>query len=120
MAIQNFEQLEVWQKAHALTLEVYRLTGKFPPEEKFGLVSQMRRAAVAVPANIAEGFKRSGKPDKARFYNIAHASLEELRYYFILSQDLGLVKDTRACKVEADAIGRMLTALGRSVLASAN
>jgi four helix bundle protein len=118
MAIQSFEQLEVWQKAHALTLEVYRLTAKFPTEEKFGLVSQMRRAAVAVPANIAEGFKRSGKLDKVRFYNIAHASLEELRYYFILSQDLGLIKDVTALKTESDTIGRMLTALCRAVIAN--
>lgn len=117
MAIQSFEQLEVWQRAHALTLEVYRLTGKFPTVEKFGLVPQMRRAAVAVPANIAEGFKRSGKQDKARFYNIAHASLEELRYYFILCQDLGLIKNATPLKAEADTIGKMLTALSRSVIA---
>lgn len=116
MAIERFEQLEVWQKAHALTLEVYRRTAEFPPEEKFGLVSQMRRAAVAVPANIAEGFKRSGKQDKARFYNIAHASLEELRYYFILAQDLGWIADASSLKSEADVISRMLTALSRVVL----
>ena len=118
MAIQSFEQLEVWQKAHALTLEVYRMTAGFPSEEKFGLISQMRRAAVAVPANIAEGFKRNGKPDKVRFYNIAHASLEELRYYFILSQDLGLIRDAAALKAESDTIGRMLTSLCRAVISN--
>ena len=116
MAIERFEQLKVWQKAHAVTLEVYRLTAGFPQEEKFGLVSQMRRAAVAVPANIAEGFKRSGKQDKVRFYNIAHVSLEELRYYFILSHDLGWLKGAGALGSEADVIGRMLTALSRAVL----
>jgi four helix bundle protein len=118
MAIQSFEQLEVWQKAHMLVLEVYKMTARFPMDERFGLVSQMRRAAVAVPANIAEGFKRSCKPDKARFYNIAQASLEELRYYFILSQDLGLTKDAGSFKADADVIGRMLTALSRAVLSN--
>ena len=66
-------------------LRVYRMTTRFPKEETYGLASQMRRAAVSVPSNIAEGFKRKGRPDKARVMNIAQSSLEELRYYFILA-----------------------------------
>ena len=111
MAIERFEQLEVWQKAHALVLHVYQVTANYPAEEKFGLISQMRRAAVAVPANIAEGFKRRGRLDKARFYNIAQASLEELRYYFILSRDLKFRGDHENLINETDPIARMLTVL---------
>lgn len=87
-AAQTFRDLEVWQKSHAVVLEVYNLTRRLPKEELFGLVSQVRRAAVSVPANIAEAFTRRGKPDKARQLNIAQASLEELRYFFILCADL--------------------------------
>ncbi|MCB9077078.1 MAG: four helix bundle protein [Anaerolineaceae bacterium] len=86
--ILHFQQLEVWQEAHKLTLLVYKITKAFPSEEKFGLVSQMRRAAVSVPANIVEGFKRRSQRDKLRFYNIAEGSLEEVKYFFILSKDL--------------------------------
>jgi len=84
-----FTDLEAWQNAHAFVLEVYRLTAKFPSEERFGLTSQFRRAAVSVPANIAEGFRKYTIADKARFLNIAEGSLEEYRYYCILVQDLG-------------------------------
>src|SRR3954471_17841935 len=85
---EKFQDLVVWQKSHQLVLAVYKLTRRLPKEELFGLVSQMRRSAVSVPANIAEGFKRRGKADKARHLNIAQGSLEELRYYFILCADL--------------------------------
>ena len=85
---QRFEDLLTWQKSHALALRVYRLTASFPKHEMFGLTSQMRRAAVSVPSNIAEGFSRTGRPDKARFMNMAQCSLEELRYYTILARDL--------------------------------
>lgn len=85
----SFTDLEVWQKAHAFVLEVYRLTAKFPADERFGLTSQFRRAAVSIPANIAEGFQKYTTADKARFLNIAEGSLEECRYYCILAQDLG-------------------------------
>lgn len=81
----KFEDLEVWKKAHELVLKIYNITADYPSEEKFGLVSQMRRAAISIPANIAEGFKKRGLKDKVNFYNIAQGSLEELRYYLILS-----------------------------------
>jgi four helix bundle protein len=85
----RFQDLIVWQKAHQFVLATYRITGTFPRCEMYGLTSQLRRAAVSVPANIAEGFKKTGKADKSRFLNIAQASLEESRYYLLLAQDLG-------------------------------
>jgi len=85
----RFTDLIVWQKAHQFVLGVYRLSSKFPKTEIYGLTSQIRRAAVSVPANIAEGFIKQTNPDKLRFMNIAQASLEECRYYLILVKDLG-------------------------------
>ena len=82
----SFEDLIVWQKAHEFVLKIYKLTEQFPKHDLYGLVSQMRRAAVSVPANIAEGFRKKSKPDKARFYNITQGSLEETHYYLILSR----------------------------------
>ncbi len=107
----QFQQLKVWQEAHKLVLLVYRETKLFPGEEKFGLVSQMRRAAVSVPANIAEGFKRRGVRDKIRFYNISEGSLEELKYFLILSKDLGYIEDTNKLTFLADTVGRLLYGL---------
>ena len=83
-----FEDLVVWQKTHQFVLGIYQFTEHFPSKELYGLTSQLRRAAVSIPANIAEGFKKRGKPDKVRFLNIAQGSLEECRYYLILSTDL--------------------------------
>ena len=115
-AIQSFEDLDVWKKAHQLVLGIYRLTVTFPDHEKFGLVSQMRRCAVSVPANIAEGFKRRGMKDKAHFYNIAQGSLEELHYYLILARDLHYLQDISTELEQADHIGRMLNSLINSIL----
>jgi four helix bundle protein len=84
----NFRDLIVWQKAHALALSGYKMTAAFPKEELFGLTSQIRRSAISIPANIAEEFKKKGKADKLRFMNIAEGSLEELKYYLILTNDL--------------------------------
>ena len=103
----RFEDLLVWQKSHALTLRVYRLTKAFPKEELFGLSSQMRRAAVSVSANIAEGFSKRGRSDKARIMNISQGSLEELRYYFILARDLDYIERTEQWS-DVDEVGRML------------
>lgn len=111
----DFTQLDVWQVAHGLVLGVYRVTKGFPNEERFGLVPQMRRAAVSVPANIAEGFKRRSKAEKRNFYSIAQGSLEEVRYYLILSRDLGFEGEFDALLEQADRIGRMLTGLGKSL-----
>ena len=113
---QRFEDLIVWQRSHSLTLRVYRLTSTFPKHEVFGLCSQMRRAAVSVPANIAEGFSKRGRADKARFMNTAQASLEELRYYFILARDLTYLKQDEQWR-DLDEVSRLLGAYTRTLLA---
>ncbi len=85
----TFEDLLVWQKAHAFVLAVYCTTNAFPKSEIYGLTSQFRRAAVSIAANIAEGFRKRTTPDKVHFLNIAQGSVEECRYYLILARDLG-------------------------------
>lgn len=85
----TFEDLIVWQKAHRFVLAVYRFSDAFPKSETYGLTSQLRRATISIAANIAEGFKKKGRVDKARFMNISQGSIEECRYYLILSRDLG-------------------------------
>ena len=85
----TFKDLVVWQKAHRFVLTTYSLTASFPSSEVYCLTSQVRRAAISIPANIAEGFKKRGLSDKLRFLNIAQGSLEECRYYIILVEDLG-------------------------------
>ena len=114
---QSFRDLVVWQKAHSVVLAVYKLTRTLPKEELFGLVSQMRRSAVSVPANIAEGFKRKGKADKARQFNIAQGSLEELRYYFIVCADLSYLP-VNALGDRLDEVARMLESYIQKILAS--
>ena len=84
----KFEDVVAWQKAHAFVLLVYKYTRQFPDDEKFGLTSQFRRAAVSIEANIAEGYKKLGKNDKLKFYNISQGSIEECRDYIILACDL--------------------------------
>ena len=112
---QSFEDLIVWQKAHAFVLNVYKASRAYPREETYGLTAQLRRAAVSVPANIAEGFKKRGRPDKARIMNIAQASLEEARYYLRLADDLGY---GRSAELHDDAaeVGRLLHAYTRTLL----
>ena len=88
MGVKSYEDLVVWQYGHAVTLEVYRWTKAFPPEEKYSMVQQMRRAASSVPANIVEGFARRKAHDKARLYNIAEASAEEVSYWIRLASEL--------------------------------
>jgi four helix bundle protein len=114
---QKFEDLIVWQKAHQLTLRVYKVTKTFPREELFGLTAQMRKAATSVPANIAEGFSKQGRSDKARFMNTAQGSLEELRYYFILGRDLGYIPSNLDWK-DLDEVARLLGAYARTLRGS--
>jgi len=104
----TFFELEVWQKAHKLVLEVYSITKDFPRSELFGLTSQIRRAAISVPGNIAEGYKRIGKPDKIRFYNIAQSSLEEVKYYVFLSKELDFINDNTKIKNMTEEVSKML------------
>ena len=88
---QSFKEILAWQKAHAFVLMVYKTTKSFPSYERYGLCSQFERAAVSIPANIAEGYKKEGMADKIRFFNIAQGSLEECRYYILLSKDLDYI-----------------------------
>ena len=113
----NFQDLIVWQKAHQFVLSIYRLTASFPKEELYGLTSQERRAAVSIPANIAEGFKKKTKPDKARYFNIAQGSLEESRYYLILAKDLEY-GETSLLMTQLEEVSKLLEAYLRSILDS--
>jgi len=116
-AARSFRDLTVWRKAHELVLAIYRLTELFPEREKFGLSHQMRRAAVSIPANIAEGFGKRSQAEKARFLNIAEGSLEECRYYLILAHDLGYGQ-TDSLTLLLEEVSRLLKAYARAILAS--
>ena len=110
----RFEDLVVWQKAHQWVLATYRFSEDFPKREMYGLTAQFRRAAISVAANIAEGFKKTGRADKARLMNIAQGSLEECRYYLILAKDLGY-GDTSDLADQLDEVGKLLAAYIRTV-----
>ncbi|MCA9392827.1 MAG: four helix bundle protein [Candidatus Omnitrophica bacterium] len=116
--IREFQDLYVWQKAHQLTLCIYKATRDYPQSEEFSLTSQIRKAAVSVCANIAEGKKKKTR-DFARFLQISHGSLEEIKYYLILSCDLGYLEEAESRRMyeEAEEVGRMLHGL-RSKLES--
>lgn len=108
MASKSFREVMAWQKAHAFVLAFYKTKRYFPEDEKFALVPQFQRAAVSIAANIAEGYKKVSKADKLRFFNIAQGSLEECRYYIILSHDVGYypqdVANDMWAKIEEAAI----------------
>jgi four helix bundle protein len=110
----SFQELIVWQKAHVFVLAVYRISKNFPREEIYGLTSQFRRAAVSIPANIAEGFKKRGDMDKARFMNIAQGSLEECRYHLILTDDLGY-GDTHQLMQQLEEVSKLLTSYAAAI-----
>jgi four helix bundle protein len=116
-AAQTFRDLLVWQKAHQFVLGVYQLTTAFPRQEAFGLSLQMRRAAVSIAANIVEGFAKRSKPEKARFLNMAEASLEESRYYLILTKDLGYGGTEELLNL-LEETSRLLNRYARAILAS--
>jgi four helix bundle protein len=109
----GFEKLEVWQKSRELVKEIYLATQQFPSEEKFGIISQLRRAAISVSSNIAEGSSRRGQKDQARFYEIAFGSLIEVLNQLILAQDLEYLSPDKMeiIRPKIDCIGRMLNAL---------
>ena len=113
----SFEDLVVWQKAHQFVLAAYRLSQTFPRSETYGLASQFRRAAVSIAANIAEGFKKRGKADKLRFYNIAQGSLEESRYYLVLIKDLAY-GDVSELRQMLEEVSKLLEAYSQAVLNS--
>ena len=100
----GFQRVIAWQKAHEFVLLVYRISKHFPEDEKFGLTSQLRRAAISIEANIAEGYKKIGKADKLRFFNTAQGSLEECRDYHILARDLGYINEEEFQQMKSSII----------------
>ena len=115
--MQDFRNLKVWEKAHALTLDVYRQTRSFPSEERFGLTSQLRRSCSSMPANLAEGCARAGDIEFARFVNIALSSASETDYHFLLSRDLNYLDESMYAKLfdQISEVKRMLNSFERSL-----
>lgn len=110
MEIKTFRDLKVWQKAHKLVLLIYKITANFPRSEIYALVSQMRRAAISIVSNIVEGFRRKSVRDSLNFYNIADASIEELKYQLLLSYELKYIleKDYACALTLAEEVSKML------------
>ena len=103
-AMKDFRKLLVWEKSHKLTLDIYRVTSLFPREELYGLTSQIRRASVSIPANIAEGCGRDSEGELLRFMRIAMGSSSELEYELLLAQDLGFISDVEFNKIQGDLV----------------
>lgn len=118
--IRSFEDLEVWKEARILVVAIYEVTKKFPKEEMFGLVNQMRRATVSVISNIAEGFSRKTSNEKFQFYSISSGSLVELHTQVIIAKDIGYVSDVESNGIinQINKIGRLLTGLKRKVMST--
>ena len=119
--IVTFKDLNAWKEGHELVLMTYRLTKRFPKDELFALTSQMRRAAVSITSNIAEGFGRSGVNDRAHFYTIAHGSVTELQNQLLVSRDVGYISDVEFENVEIQSVivHKILTGLIRATKARA-
>jgi four helix bundle protein len=115
----TFRDLIVWQKAHEFVLKTYTLTKQFPRDEQYCLIPQFRRAAVSIPANIAEGFRKRSVSDKNRFFNISQGSLEECRYYLTLGQDLGY-GDCLAIEPLLEEVSRLLVAYAQAITKNAS
>jgi four helix bundle protein len=111
--MKDFRKLNVWEKAHSLVIEIYRVTNNFPKSETFGLTSQIRRASASIPANIAEGCGRDGEADFARFLQMALGSSSELEYHLLLAHDLNMLDETfyDNLKDRVIELKRMLTSL---------
>jgi four helix bundle protein len=114
--MQDFRNLLVWQKAHAFTLSVYRFTKRFPDDERFGLISQIRRSAASIPANLAEACGRGGSRDFGRFVQIALGSAAETEYHVLLCHDLGYLAapDSEVALSGIQEVKRMLASLLKS------
>ena len=120
--MQDIRNLKVWEKSHALTLDVYRQTLKFPADERFGLSSQLRRSCSSVPANLAEGCGRGGDLDFARFVTIASGSASEADYHLLLARDLGYMpaETYDGLYSQISEVRRMLNAFERTLRGSAS
>ncbi|HOX29982.1 MAG TPA: four helix bundle protein [Candidatus Paceibacterota bacterium] len=110
--IKTFKDIRVWEKTHGLVLTVYKVTAKFPEEEKYCLSNQLRRASISIPSNIVEGFRRNTKKDRNHFYVIANGSLEEVKYQLLLAKDLRYINDLNYEELvkQMDEVGKMLSA----------
>lgn len=117
--MKDFRQLKVWEKAHHLTVELYRVTANFPRAETYGLTSQIRRASASICANLAEGCGREGDAELGRFCGMARGSASELEYHLLLAKDLHLLETADYDKLaqETTEIKRMLTALMQKLIA---
>ena len=115
--MQDFKKLRVWEKSHRLALLIYHATRSFPQEERYGLTSQLRRAASSIPANIAEGCGRASNAELGRFFQVAMGSASELEYHLLLVRDLNLLNepDHKRLTVQVTEVKRMLTALIRKL-----
>ena len=113
----TFKDIKVWQKAHGLVLEIYKVTKDFPSFERYGLTSQIRRLSSSIATNIVEGYKRRSSKDFAHFLNMADSSLEETKYHLILACDLGYLdkKNYESLSTMADEVGRMLFGFQKSL-----
>ena len=114
---QSFKDIVAWQKAHAFVIQVYQACALFPAHERYGLCSQFERAAVSIAANIAEGYRKDGIADKLRFLNISQGSLEECRYYILLSYDLSYIDSDRYNNMNQsiEEVSRILNAYYRGI-----
>lgn len=115
--LKSYRDLDLWKKAHSVVLEVYRLTNLFPRNEQFGVVSQLRRSAASIPANIAEGYGRRSTKELLQFLGVANGSLEELRYFLLLSRDLRYLSHEAHEVLERDlkSVAQMMQALTKSL-----
>lgn len=115
--IRNFYDLDAWKQGHNFVLEIYRITKRFPKEELYGLISQLRRASSSIAANIAEGFSRYHFKDKTKFYYQARGSLAEVQNYLFLAKDLKFIdeKQWRDLLERADQIKQLINGLNRSI-----
>ncbi|NOY61149.1 MAG: four helix bundle protein [Calditrichaeota bacterium] len=116
--VESFRDLVVWQKSHDLTREIYKTTVKFPKREHNSLAKQLRESATSIPINIALGFKKRGRNAKVHYYRTALSTIEEVRYYLILSDDLGHYKNVEGILEECDIIEKMLKRLIRANVSS--
>ncbi len=115
--LKNYKELKVWQKSYQFCLDIYKLTKRFSKEERYGLTSQIRRSAVSVPSNIAEGYGRKSTPEYLRFLYIAYGSNCELETQLLLTGDLGYIKSDKFKEIQKDLaeVERMLKALIKSL-----
>lgn len=113
----TFKELIVWQKSHKLVLEIYRVTRSYPKEEVYSLTNQIRRASVSIAANIAEGYKKKTKASKLNFLNISEGSLEEVKYYIILSKDLEFISEKEFNQLESitEEFGRLISGYSSAI-----